>query len=258
MSCALISLFGNRNIRSKSIQMPSVMFIKHACPTSSNRIFYQGKSERLSTCILMMHMWLHAIDFMEKSGPLWTYWCWVMERFCSLLGRAIGSRKHPYTSLDRHVLDRSTLHSIFNIYNLAGALPSTDQSHVRHRGPYHHPDYGYIQLYQPRRVLDLQKPDLQPLHCRIAVYFSTRWNIPVNTLRLVIPTIITQFARLEIKRGDTISSFFGVRRQDGLASDATFLQYELVVDRYRNQRNIRPVLEPQTFFGRLNRVLSLR
>ncbi|KIO23575.1 hypothetical protein M407DRAFT_47359, partial [Tulasnella calospora MUT 4182] len=64
------------------------------------RIFYQYDATRLVACLLTVHAWIHIPDIIEKSGPLWAYWSWVMERFCGRLSRTISSRKWPYSSLN--------------------------------------------------------------------------------------------------------------------------------------------------------------
>ncbi|KAG9016731.1 hypothetical protein FRB95_006588 [Tulasnella sp. JGI-2019a] len=46
-------------------------------------IFYQQSAQHLPTCVVTVYAWLHAVDFMEETGPLWSYWCWVMEWYCS-------------------------------------------------------------------------------------------------------------------------------------------------------------------------------
>lgn len=76
------------------------------------RIFYQKEADRLSTIVLTIHTWLHAVDYIEQSGPLWCFWCWIMERFCGRLARAVASHKHPYASLNRRILELATIASI--------------------------------------------------------------------------------------------------------------------------------------------------
>ncbi|TFK95855.1 hypothetical protein BDV98DRAFT_481127, partial [Pterulicium gracile] len=50
---------------------------------------------------------LHVLQNICDMGPLWVYWCFVMECSCSLLLPAVKSWKHPETSLANYWRDLS-------------------------------------------------------------------------------------------------------------------------------------------------------
>jgi len=71
-----------------------------------------------------IHSLLHIADGIEAAGPVSGYWAFVMERYCGFLKRSgIRSRKNPYKSLDRRVLDVERLHVVKLKYGLMDVLP---------------------------------------------------------------------------------------------------------------------------------------
>jgi hypothetical protein len=46
-----------------------------------------------------------------------------MERFCSLIGNSVKSRRYPYANVDQHILSRAQLQVILLKYNLLGKTP---------------------------------------------------------------------------------------------------------------------------------------
>ncbi|KIO21587.1 hypothetical protein M407DRAFT_80244 [Tulasnella calospora MUT 4182] len=219
-------------------------------------IFYQRCSNRLTACVITVHAWLHIVDMMEQSGPLWAYWCWVMERFCGRLTRAISSRKHPYASLNRRIHEIQTLHAIRHIYGLEEELPP--YTAMYNSNPL--PTYGDLERYpeitllHPRRVLSLEDDDLKDLRRRIAVFLRTQYNVSLQDAKGALPTSITQFGKLQIREADTVYSSNGYGQRQENQRDASFIQYELLIDERAHRRNEEPVLSPRTFFGQLERV----
>jgi hypothetical protein len=55
-------------------------------------------------------------------GPSWCYWAYPMERFCGSLLPAIKSRRYPWASIDRRILELAQLFQIKAIYSLSTAL----------------------------------------------------------------------------------------------------------------------------------------
>lgn len=206
-----------------------------------------------------MHVWLHVVDYIERTGPMWTYWCWVMERYCGHLTRSIASKKHPYGSLNRRVLDLGTLGNICDMYNLATVLPSI--SLMREPNPdnvFFSPNHANIELLNPRRQLDLTSDAaLKAFHARIVVHLATQWGCTTGSIKHHVPTLVTQHGRLRILPGrDTVRACQAYRGDRMGLRDATYLQYELLVDRLAHRRNAPVDLQPHQFFGRLHRVIS--
>jgi hypothetical protein len=89
----------------------------------NHRIFYQHDPARISTCPVTLHSLLHVADGIEAAGPVWTYWSFVMERYCGFLKRdGVRSRQKPYASLDNRVLHVAQLHITKIRYHLIDLL----------------------------------------------------------------------------------------------------------------------------------------
>ncbi|KAJ7708727.1 hypothetical protein B0H17DRAFT_901467, partial [Mycena rosella] len=65
---------------------------------------------------------LHIADNIRKIGPMWCFWAFVMERFCSSLVPAVKSRKYLFTSLAHHIRDVVQLSQIKLLYSLTAKL----------------------------------------------------------------------------------------------------------------------------------------
>lgn len=185
-----------------------------------------------------------------------------MERYCSRLLRAVTSRKFPYASLNRRILETQTLHVIRDSFNLRDALPRytlaynprTRISWKAEEGP-----YSDIQLVGPRRVLDLQQSEYMALKSRIAVHIMTQNDVQNKTTVLSqLPRTVEQWAKIRIEDGDTVSSCLGDNRQEENKRTATFCQYELLVDALARDHGVPPVLDGKTFFGELERILLVK
>ena len=86
------------------------------------RIFYQHDILRLSTCPFSIHALLHIADGIESTGPVWCYWAFAMEHFCSAVGQHVRNRQNPYASLDRRVRDLAGLQMVKLKYGLMDEL----------------------------------------------------------------------------------------------------------------------------------------
>lgn len=49
-------------------------------------------------------------------GPIWCYWAFPMERFCGMISPHIRSRRYPWRSIDRFILEKSQLTQIRLLY----------------------------------------------------------------------------------------------------------------------------------------------
>ena len=47
--------------------------------------YYQYLPQHISACPLTIHALLHTADNIEYCGPVWAYWAFPMERYCSVL-----------------------------------------------------------------------------------------------------------------------------------------------------------------------------
>lgn len=178
-----------------------------------------------------------------------------MERFCARLSRAISSKKHPYSSLNRRILELQTLNAVRAAYNLTDILPL--YSPMRDPTPkvsFSDPLYPEITLLQPRRVLKLSdSPDLQALRRRISIHLATQWGVRPDEVMPHLPNAVVQYGKVQIADGDTINSLYGGHHGED-QRDATFLQYELLVDTLAHRRG-RSNFVPRTYFGQLGRAV---
>lgn len=62
-------------------------------------------------------------------GPLWVYWCFVMEHFCGSLPPAVKSRKHPETNLANRLRDLAQNSQIELIYQLHDTMDLSNAHH---------------------------------------------------------------------------------------------------------------------------------
>lgn len=85
-------------------------------------IYYQYDPERLPACPLTIHALLHIAQSIRDMGPVWCYWAFVMERYCGTLTPDIKSRRFPFASLDRNVVERAQLTQIGLTYNITNEL----------------------------------------------------------------------------------------------------------------------------------------
>ncbi|KIO28971.1 hypothetical protein M407DRAFT_71182 [Tulasnella calospora MUT 4182] len=227
------------------------------------QIFYQFTASRLPACLITVHAWLHVVDLIEQSGPLWGYWCWVMERYCSRLLRAVSSRKYPYASLNRRILETQSLLAIRNSFNLQDALPRYTVAHQsRTQESWEDEEksqYSDLKLVGPSRILRLDEDKLDSLKKRIAVHIMTRNGVANRSLVLSsLPQKILQWSKIQIKDGDIVSSLHGDNRQEENQRTANFCQYELLVDALARNHDVAPVLDGKTFFGEVERIFLMQ
>lgn len=224
----------------------------------TTRYFYQYKADRLPFCLLTVHTWLHVVDYMELSGPVWVFWCFVMERYCGRLLRSVSSRKHPFASVVRRILELGALAAIRHRFDLQAALPTYSPLSLSITKPTKLPGYPTLHLLTPHCNLDLSSSmELKSLHDRIAVYFVTRWDKKGAKpfIKKHIPLTIEQYGRVQVIGHDTITACRAYSSDQTGRRDATFLQYEQLVDQYADDINRPAVMKPFTFYGQLQRVL---
>lgn len=200
---------------------------------------------------------------MEQAGPLWGYWCWVMERYCSRLLRAVSSRKYPYASLNRRILETQSLLAIRNIYNLQDSLPRYTLAHLPRTQAVLETKqgrYSDLRLIGPSQVLKLEQTEHASLRNRIAIHLMTQNGVRSRSLVLShLPKKITQWAKIHLDDGgDVVSSVHGDNRSEDNQQVATFCQYELLVDSLAHDRTVQPVLDGKTFFGELEQILVVQ
>ncbi|PIL32951.1 hypothetical protein GSI_05069 [Ganoderma sinense ZZ0214-1] len=192
--------------------------------------------------------WVKKYEDILAAGPVWASWAFAMERYCGALGPAIRSRRFPYTSLNCFVLDHARLSQIRLLYGLQDTLPirltPKEQGEI-------------YEKYDTRRLLPshtIFTPD-RSLTDKVIACLSTRFTALPAAVREALPTTFGQWARFRIlPAGDTIRAADMVApAEDG--RDASFVRYELLVDRNARYRNRPTDFVSKTFWGQLRRIL---
>ncbi|KAJ3489496.1 hypothetical protein NLI96_g2091 [Meripilus lineatus] len=216
------------------------------------RIYYQYEPSRLSVCTLTIHGVLHIPDAVIYAGPVWTTWTFPMERFCGWLQPAIRSRRFPFASLNRYVIDHARLTHIKNKYDLKDALrlgpQRTDKGKV-------HLNYDTCALYPPYHKTITLPTSLQ---LKLINHLTLRYPqaTSVAEIRSVLPSVVEEWGSIQVlPAGDRIYAS-SLSRRTGDTRDATHVRYELLVDANSRYHN-RPVsLLKQTFYGQLQHVYA--
>jgi hypothetical protein len=116
-------------------------FFAHCGPCSLkrclDRLYYRNDPKRVSTCPLTIHALLHIAPSIRATGPAWAYWAFPMERYCGSIH--IGSRRHPYISINNYlssVVHLSQIELQYNVHrqlSLASPAPASSSSkHLQH------------------------------------------------------------------------------------------------------------------------------
>jgi hypothetical protein len=168
----------------------------------------------MQTCRVNLHYLLHITDSIQYIGPVWCYWAFPMERFCSFIGAALKSRRHPWTNITRRIRDVTQLQIIRNLYNLHKELTfnkvkDTDDDDIGGAEMVVGCELlhcficmALILLPDPRaRLLTPRGEVLQvtpQLRIKIAAYLATTFGVPACELKDLIPNTVKQWGRLLI------------------------------------------------------------
>ncbi|VDC05579.1 unnamed protein product [Peniophora sp. CBMAI 1063] len=222
--------------------------------------YYQHNPDRVSACPLTVHALLHIADMILIAGPVWVYWAFAMERYCGIIRPAIRSKKHPYASLDRGVLETAQLCQIGLLYNAQESLQVLDRRLVRsdRKGSLRVGNYNYT-LLPPSPTT---RPEASLVN-KILKALGTRYQLskkPQALKKLVATSHITQYSSVRIDDGDLIYAYSMLTEtQRAERRDATYIRYELLVDqRPRDRNEANAVYERETYFGRLQHLFCVR
>lgn len=219
-----------------------------SCTNTFRRFYYQYEPSRLATCPVTIHALLHIADSIETAGPVWASWAFPMERFCGSLQAALKSRRYPWASLNRHLLDLSRLSQIKNLYNLSDAdllLRECAPPNVLRRGERCDPDCKWIQYshlppvaspayahlaLDPMCILMPRCAPLKPnkgLLDKIIGALVTRFDdlkLKPHVIRPHLPQIFEEWAKLFIlPNGDTIHAALMIKKTED-RRDQTYIQ----------------------------------
>lgn len=195
----------------------------------------------------MFHAWLHVPDYIENSGPLPCFWCWVCERSCGRFARSISSRKHPFASLNRRALEQRSLEAIINQYDLQDTLPVYSNMHNSGAmATFTSPLYPKIRLLHPFKIVPFTSPRIGHLKRRITSFLADELRSTKAVVKSFLPATFLQYGRVEVERS-IITSHITAAATEENRRDSTFVEY--VIERPG------VVL---TRFGQLERVMVVR
>ncbi|KAF8955507.1 hypothetical protein BDZ97DRAFT_1663982 [Flammula alnicola] len=220
-------------------------------------IYYQHNPGRLSACPLTIHALLHIADHIKAVGPVWCYWAFPMERYCGRLQPALRSRRFPYATLDRYVVDDAQLTQIKVVHNVAEEL-----SLRAHRGTvagtYAHPAYPDILLLPSSKpVTSLPSA----ISTGICASLSTRSGLHMGRVRELLRQSTLQewgkVRRVDSEEGDTMHASSLASSLDD-TRDATFVRYAMYVDIHEKSTRKAPELRLETFYGQLQHIFVVK
>ncbi|OSC98297.1 hypothetical protein PYCCODRAFT_1418135 [Trametes coccinea BRFM310] len=219
------------------------------------KLYYQYDPERLSMCPLTLHALLHVGDSMEYSAPVWAAWEFPTERYCGILIPAVKSRRFPYASLNQYAVDIAQLSQIALRYDIEQELSlcrphrALDE-HAELRRTLQVADYPKAVLLAPHR--EQQIPTA--VHTKLAQCLATRFNVTMAVARRHVPHTLHQWGKVQrTDGGDMIHAADLVPRSES-GRDATYVRYQLLVDKYARIHNRPPEYEPRDYHGQLRNV----
>ncbi|KAJ7666787.1 hypothetical protein DFH06DRAFT_984464 [Mycena polygramma] len=215
-------------------------------------LYYQFDADRLSACPLTIHALLHIAPGIKFTGPVWCYWAFPMERYCGSIQPGIRSRRFPWASLDRYVLEQAQLTQIMAVYNVFSEL-SLVEPRGAIPGAFADPSYPSCILLPPKSSI---RPDSNQLKT-IAVALSTRTGASMRDVnRALRDATVDEWGkvrRVDSDEGDTMRSCsLGTIADD--SRDATYVRYEMLVDKHARKKKRAPEFEVQTFYGQLTHI----
>ncbi|KAF9256629.1 hypothetical protein L218DRAFT_975347 [Marasmius fiardii PR-910] len=209
-----------------------------------DEIYYQFDPQHVALCPLTIHALLHIAPSIKASGPVWYYWAFPIER-----------RRFPFAALTRQVLEEARLAQIKVMYDVLAELS------LRGRRMSVQQDPTCI-LLPPQSPTRPEMSDLTSLIGALVTRF--RIGIPQldvstakNCLRQAEIRECGKVKRIDSEEGDTMRAV-GVRKLREDSRDASFVRYEMFVDKNANNRHAREDFELQTFYGQLQRIYVIR
>ncbi|CEL54833.1 hypothetical protein RSOLAG1IB_11778 [Rhizoctonia solani AG-1 IB] len=220
------------------------------------QIYYQFDEQRLQTCPVNLHYLLHLVDSIEFLGPVWCYWTYPMERFCSYIGKSVKSRRYPYANIDQRVLNRARLQIILWKYRLYGQPPF-----VRKQGKVEIPTQIGPRIYKSILLLTPHSQTLKVLNLlrrHIIQYFTTSFGVRSQDIAAHIPEELEQWGRFRIDGGGDEFQARGYHKLRSDGRDASFVRYELMVDQDSHLPEADERYARESQYGQLEFVFALR
>ncbi|KAJ7086220.1 hypothetical protein C8R44DRAFT_650946 [Mycena epipterygia] len=217
-----------------------------------DRMYFQYDVKRLPICPLTIHALLHIAPSIKFTGPVWCYWAFSMERYCGSLQPGIRSRRFPWASLDRYVVEQAQLTQIMTVYNVSSQL-SLVEPRTEIPGSFSDPLYPSCILLPPKSPA---RPDVNQLKT-IAAALATRFDARMREVTAALQgALVEEWGKVrwvDSDEGDTMRSCsLGITAED--SRDATYVRYEMLVDKYARFKRREAEYELQTFYGQLTHI----
>ncbi|QRV77922.1 Transposase family tnp2 [Ceratobasidium sp. AG-Ba] len=246
---------------SHSLTQDDVDFIRRGFATWVERyeqLYYRKERHRLRACSLPIHSLLHIADDIEAMGPVWCYWSFPMERLCGSLARSGKSKRYPYASLDRRVLEIAHLAQIKLIYGLGDELDLEDRRNTIVSGTAYN-GYNDLVFATPKKNRVL-KHDLHP---KVAAYVSAVTGVDARTVRHAIsrqPFVVWgRMQQFEGERGHDLVRAHNVSPgENEHLRDASYVKYWTCLSRWRWDRSgVQVVDEPVEGYARVEQFIVI-
>ncbi|KAF7347089.1 hypothetical protein MVEN_01462900 [Mycena venus] len=215
-------------------------------------LYFQKDVSRMSVCPLTVHALLHIAAGIKFCGPVWCYWAFPMERYCGSIQPGIRSRRFPWASIDRYVLEIAQLTQIQTLYNVVDELALRTPRGVV-QGSLSDPSYPSCILLPPKSPTRPERNQITS----IAAALSTRTGATMTQVNAALRTAVIEewgkVRRIDSEAGDTMRSCsLGLTAED--ARDATYVRYQLLVDKNARHKNKPAEFELTTFYGQLTHI----
>ncbi|KAJ8095706.1 hypothetical protein PM082_022964 [Marasmius tenuissimus] len=129
------------------------------------------------------------------------------------------------------------------------------------KGQFQHPDYPSCILLPPERPSSTVP---ETLHGKIMVHLATRFSSNTRKVtktmvkKYYIPSQVTQWYKVRRLEGgdDMVADSMSIYAED--RRDATFVRYDLLVDKRARNHRAAPDLTPEHFYGQLKDILVVK
>lgn len=166
-----------------------------------------------------------------------------MERYCSALQPAITSRRFPFASINRYLVDQAQLQMIRLLYNVKKELSMQNSPSERDRGALCLPNCRWLVLSYVGAMLTLLPDDgyvLLPkqaqvtlprgIYDKVVAHICTRFGVTPSVARRALPSEFQQWARLRLPHdGDILQASSMMRRKTEDSRDATYVRVRIYI-----------------------------
>jgi hypothetical protein len=162
-------------------------------------------------------------------GPVWAYWAFPMERFCGAIARSNKSRRYPYSSINRHVLQVAQLSQIKLTYGMTEEL-DLEQRRSNIASGTSYPAYSDLVFVSPSRHQCIHPKLIDP----VATFLGRHTRLPERVVRrALVAREFTSWGKMQrvvrsdtgdITGGDLIRGHHIVGSQARETRDATHVQ----------------------------------